>query len=154
MTTGGDFVTNHTISIGKLALLLVLEDNPQKMLGAVPKEFRVVNGRVGSMDLEKVIAAIETAVRREGLVRTEYPEDHALYHSILDALQGVGRGYMALGTILRTAGLRFAVVRGPQVMGDTTKGQWIAVALYGSIGGPVRGNEHECVGLGMSHLGR
>lgn len=146
-------MVSRTGSIGKLALLLALDDDPDRTSAALASGFRVVSGRVGSMDLEKVIAAIETAARREGLVRTEYPEDHALYHSILDALQGVARGYMALGSILRTAGLRFSVVRGPQMAGDPTRGEWLAVALYGMIGGPVRGNEHECAGLGMSHLG-
>ncbi len=146
-------LTGKIDSLGKLALQLVLDrdyvcDSEVKASG-----FQFVVGRVGTMSLEKVIAAVETAARREELVRTAYPEDHALYHSILDALQGVGRGYMALGTILRTAGLRFAVVRGPQVVGDTNKGQWVAVAFYGFIGGPVRGNEHECAGLGMCHLG-
>jgi hut operon positive regulator len=105
------------------------------------------------MNVEKIIAAIETASRREGVVSKEYPEDHALWHAIFEALHGVGRGQLALGTILRTAGLRFSVVRGPRFVGDPTQGQWLAVALYGQIGGPIKGNEHECVGLGISHLG-
>lgn len=124
------------------------------MSEAVSLGFRVVSGRVGSMDLGKVIAAIETAARREGIVQIEFPEDHALYHCILDALHGVVRGHMALGAILRTAGLRFTIVRGPRIEGGVDKGQWLAVALYGFIGGTVRGNEHECVGLGMFHLGK
>lgn len=140
--------------IGKMALYSVLSDDDHMIETARKTGYRVVQGRVGSMNLEKVIAAIETAARREGIVRVEYPEDHALYHSILDALQGIGRGNLALGSILRTAGLRFAVVRGPQRTGNVAEGEWLAVALYGMIGGPVRGNEHECVGLGISHLGR
>ena len=105
-------MANRIISIGKLALQLAMEDDASRVPAAASVGFRVVSGHVGSMALEKVIASIETAARREGLVRTQYPEDHALYHSILDALQGVGRGYLALGTIMRTAGLRFAIVRG------------------------------------------
>ncbi len=144
-------MANGADSIGKLALYLALDNDLDR--AATSAEFRSVSGQVGSMNLEKVIAAIETAARREGLVNINYPEDHALYHSILDALQGVGRGCLSLGTILRTTRLRFAVVRGPQILGDKTKGEWIAVAMYGLIGGPVRGNEHECAGLGMCHLG-
>jgi hut operon positive regulator len=151
---GGNRLASSPDTIGKVALHLALEDNVDTMKAAVRAGYRVVHGHVGSMNLEKIIAAIETAARREGIVNIEYPEDHALYHSIIDALQGVGRGSLALGTILRTAGLRFSVVRGPQRPGNTEKGEWLAVALYGLIGGPVRGNEHECVGLGISHLGR
>ena len=142
-------------TIGKVALRVVLVEDPTvEVTAAMKAGFRVVHGHVGSMNLEKVIAAIETASRREGIVSVEYPEDHALYHSILDALHGVGRGQLALGRILRTAGLRFSVVRGPRVAGEVGRGEWLAVALYGHIGGPVKGNEHECVGLGIYHLGR
>lgn len=141
-------------TIGKVALRAVLDDDPEReRLLATRDGYRVVLGHVGSMDLQKVIAAIETAARREGIVSPEYPEDHALYHSILDALHGVGRGQIALGTILRTAGLRFSVVRGPRFAGEPAGSEWLAVALYGQIGGPTKGNEHECVGLGIYHLG-
>lgn len=141
-------------TIGKVAVYMTLGDmSEEDMAAACDQGYRLVAGSVGSMDLKKVIAAIETAARREGVVSAEYPEDHALYHAIIEALHGVGRGQLALGSILRTAGLRFCVVRGPQVAGDTGRGSWVAVALYGSIGGPIRGNEHECLGLGISHLG-
>jgi len=147
-------MASGTQTIGKVALYAVLEDDPGAQTGLLNRDgYRLVVGRVGSMNLDKVIAAIETAARREGIVNPEYPEDHALYHSILDALHGVGRGQIALGTILRTAGLRFCVVRGPQYRGDTSHGDWLAVSLYGQIGGPRKGNEHECVGLGIFHLG-
>jgi hut operon positive regulator len=136
-------------TIGRVALLAVLADEPQGVLGHL-KDYRGVAGRVGTMDIEKVIAAIETAASREGLISAEYAEEHALYHAIIEALHGVGRGQLALGTLLRTVGLRFAAVRGPRLPGDKTT--WIAVALYGTIGQPVKGNEHEVVGLGIVHL--
>lgn len=139
----------RTDTIGRVALLAVLADDPLPILAGA-KGYRSVAGRVGTMDLEKVIAAIETAAAREGLINAEYAEEHALYHAIIEALHGVGRGQLALGTLLRTVGLRFAAVRGPRLPSDPTS--WIAVALYGTIGQPVKGNEHEVVGLGIVHL--
>ena len=136
-------------TIGRIALLAVLADDPRAVLGGA-KDYRGVVGRVGTMEIEKVIAAIETAASREGLITAEYAEEHALYHAIIEALHGVGRGQLALGTLLRTVGLRFAAVRGPRLPGD--RAAWIAVALYGTIGQPVKGNEHEVVGLGIVHL--
>jgi hut operon positive regulator len=65
-------------------------------------------------------------------------------------LHGIGRGQIALGPLLRTAGLRFSLVRGPRLPGDHTT--WIAVALYGTIGQPVKGMEHEVAGLGIFHV--
>jgi hut operon positive regulator len=135
-------------TIGRVALLSVLLDQPN----VVPAHtnYRVVLGQVGTMDVQKIIAAIETAARREELIGPEYAEEHALYHATLEALHGVGRGQIALGTILRTVGLRFALVKGPRLPGDGTT--WIAVAMYGTIGQPIKGNEHEVVGLGINHM--
>lgn len=139
----------RTDTIGRVAVLSVLADDAAPVIAAA-KGFRVVTGHVGTMDLQKVIAAIETAARREGFINTEYAEEHALYHATIEALHGVGRGQLALGSVLRTVALRFALARGPRMPGDHTA--WIAVALYGTIGQPIKGNEHEVVGLGISHL--
>lgn len=136
-------------SIGHLALLAVLSEEPHRVVAGAPGH-RVVLGQVGTMDVHRVIAAIETAARREGLIAPGYAEEHALYHAILEALHGVGRGQLAFGNLLRTVALRFAIVRGPRIPGDDT--EWIAVALYGTIGQPVKGNEHEVAGLGINHL--
>ena len=32
------------------------------------------------------------------------------------------------------------------------EGEWVAVALYGTIGAPVKGSEHEAIGLGINHI--
>ena len=136
-------------TIGRLALLAVLSEEPDRVIGSAPHH-RVVLGHVGTMDVHRVIAAIETAARREGMIAPGYAEEHALYHAILEALHGVGRGQLAFGNLLRTVALRFAIVRGPRLPGDDT--EWIAVALYGTIGQPVKGNEHEVVGLGINHV--
>ncbi|KKM08747.1 hypothetical protein SY88_21770 [Clostridiales bacterium PH28_bin88] len=141
--------------IGRAAVLLVLaeEGDAQRMLARAGRNgYRAVLGRVGSMDVDKIVAAIETAAKREGLIEHNYREEHALYHAALEAFHGVGRGQMALGSILRTVGLNFAIVRGPRGQEQQADGEWIAVALYGTIGAPVRGFEHETVGLGINHL--
>lgn len=137
--------------IGRTALLLVLfspeEEHP--FLGEIKEgSYTFCLGKVGSMDLKEVVAAIETTTRREGLLGKGYHQQHALYHAILEALMGISRGELQLGGLLRTAGLRFSVVLGD----NTREGQWLAVALYGMIGAPIRGHEHEVVGLGINHI--
>lgn len=51
----------------------------------------------------------------------------------------------------RTVGLRFAVVRG-QPYKEKMEGEWLAVAFYGTIGAPIKGLEHETMGLGINHI--
>lgn len=136
-------------SIGQLALLSVLGEAVE----TTDSPFRVIVGKVGSMGIEKMVAAIETAAKREGLIDADYYRgEHALYHAILEALHGVCRGQLELGSLLRTAGLKFAVVVGPKAEDQAGEGQWLAVALYGSIGAPRKGFEHEVIGLGINHL--
>ena len=113
----------RTDTLGRVALLSVLAEDPQCVIDHAPG-YRVVLGQVGTMDVQKIIAAIE-------------------------ALYGITRGQIALGALLRTVGLRFSLVRGPRLSGDPTT--WVAVALYGTIGQPVKGMEHEVVGLGVFH---
>lgn len=63
--------------------------------------------------VEKIVVAIETSAIRLGLVNPDiYRDMHVLYHAIIEALHGVTRGQVELGGLLRTAGLRFAIVRG------------------------------------------
>lgn len=143
------------LTIGKLAVLLVVstpEEEQQLLQVAVRAGYRIYQGRAGSMDPQKIFAAVETAAKRRGLIGDQYREEHALYHSILDAFHGVCRGEVALGSILRSAGLIFAVVRGPRMAGDYSDGEWLAVALYGTIGAPIKGYEHEVMGLGINHI--
>lgn len=65
------------------------------------------------MDSQKIVAAIETAAKKNGIIQSDvYRESHALYHAIIEALHGVTRGQMQLGSVLRTVGLSFAVLRG------------------------------------------
>lgn len=142
--------------IGKQAMMLALveqyeEDAAFKKL-VQQREWDFCTGKVGSMDSHKVVAAIETAAKKNGIVNADlYRESHALYHAILEGLHGVTRGQVQLGTILRTVGLRFAIVRG-NPYDNEDEGEWLAVALYGTIGAPVRGLEHETIGLGINHI--
>lgn len=138
--------------IGKYAILLAMNGDQEDFMVATPSHWKSCMGKVGSMDSQKVVAAIETAAKREGIIKADgYRETHALYHAIMDALSGVTRGQVQLGSVMRTVGLRFAVVRGNPYE-NVEEGDWIAVALYGTIGAPVRGSEHETIGLGINHI--
>lgn len=144
-----------SLSIGKLAVLLATssgEDERRLVRQSEEAGFKVCKGRVGSVGPEKIFAAVETAAKRNDLIKALYREEHALYHCVLDALHGVCRGQLALGSILRTAGLSFSIIRGPRIAGDASDGEWIAVSLYGTIGAPVKGYEHEAIGLGLNHV--
>ncbi|SDD86967.1 HutP family protein [Sporomusa acidovorans] len=143
------------ISLGKMAVLLVVvTGEAEAAMQKQGKEFgyTLCKGKVGSMDSAKIFAAVETAAKKEGLVDQRYREEHALYHSVLEAYNGMCRGQDGLGTILRSAGLLFSIVRGNKLPGNTSDGEWIAVALYGNMGAPIKGYEHEVLGLGMNPI--
>lgn len=134
--------------------MIILDDSDQverRIAAARQQGLRICTGKIGSMDLPKIIAAVETAARREGLIDANYRAQHAIYHATIDALQGLTRGPIELGNMLRTVGLRYTVVIGPRMPNDG-EGLWIAVAMYGMIGAPIKGHEHEACGLGINHL--
>lgn len=59
---------------------------------------------------------------------------------------------IGIGNFLRTIGVKFVVLRGPM---DTTKkdlGEWISVSIYGMIGAPIKGFEHESIGLEIDSI--
>lgn len=143
----------ESIKLGKLALLLVLGSEEEKnKLVKIGTElgYQLYKGKVGSMDSTKIFAAVETAAKKEGLVRDTYREEHAIYHSVLEAYNAICRGQPGLGNVLRSAGLVFSIVRGPRIPGDHGDGDWLAVALYGNMGAPIKGFEHEVIGLGIN----
>lgn len=143
------------MAIGSTAIRLALagSESPLPLIQeAQVQGYRIVVGRVGSMAAEKVVAAIETAAGREGLLEGGYRHEHSLYHAVIEAIYGVCRGQLELGTLLRTVGLNFAVVRGIRCPEAAADGEWLAVALYGTIGAPKKGFEHEVCGLGVNHL--
>lgn len=142
--------------IGKMALQLVLMDNEEDVKKQIDKYsdmgYMAITGNVGTMDVKKIYAAIETAVYREDMIRENYHEEHSLYHAISEALDGYFRGHVALETVLRTTGLTFSVVRGELVLDAHSGGDWIAVVLYGFIGSPRPTFEHEAIGLGIQAI--
>jgi hut operon positive regulator len=143
----------NTLSIGKAAsLLAIASDDDEEVIRKSAKEqgYKLLKGRVGSMDSAKIFASIETAAKKECLIKDNYREEHSLYHSVLEAYNGICRGQVGLGNVLRTAGLVFSIIRGPRVPGDVENGEWIAVVLYGNMGAPVKGFEHEVIGLGVN----
>ncbi|GAA3323928.1 hypothetical protein GCM10020331_049760 [Ectobacillus funiculus] len=101
---------------------------------------------------KKLLLLWKLPLKSSHIIETDvYRETHALYHAIMEALYGVTRGQVQLGDVLRTVGLRFAIVRG-NPYDRKQEGDWLAVALYGTIGAPVRGSEHEAIGLGINHI--
>lgn len=138
---------------GKYATLVALTDQKTALqLQPEFKDFKVVTGKVGSMDLNKVISSVETAAKRSGLIDSDvYRETHALYHAIIEAVEGVTRGRLSVGEVMRTVGLSFSVVRGNPYE-DSREGEWLAVCFYGTIGAPIKGKEHEALGLGINHI--
>jgi hypothetical protein len=99
----------RAIRSGERASYQSLRNGPQTVIESAP-DYQVVLGQVGAMDVQKIIAAIETAARRENFIGPEYAEEHALYHAVVGAWHGMTRGQIALEALLRTVGLRFSIV--------------------------------------------
>ena len=144
---------SQKVAIGKTAIMLAaLTEEEMQLVNPALDHVRYCQGKVGSMNMQKVISAVETAAKRHELIHpVYYRETHALYHAIMEGMEGVTRGHLAIGDMSRTVGLRFAVVRG-KPFEDDGEGEWIAVAFYGTIGAPIKGSEHETVGLGINHI--
>lgn len=140
-------------AFGKFATLVALT-NEETALELSPefKDFKIATGKVGSMDLKKVISSVETAAKRGFIIDADtYRETHSLYHAIIEAAEGVTRGKLSVGEVMRTVGLSFSVVRG-EPYEDSREGEWLAVCFYGTIGAPIKGKEHETLGLGINHI--
>ncbi len=146
----------EALSIGKIAVLYAISTKSEAEgihKRASEMGYRLYKGSVGSMDSAKIFAAVETAAKKEGLIHPIYREEHSIYHSILEAYTAICRGQEGLGNVLRSAGLAFSIVRGPRLPNgavDTDDGDWIAIVLYGNMGAPTKGYEHEVIGLGIN----
>ncbi len=143
--------------IGYLTISLVIaaEEEEKNILEKINSlGYKICQGKIGTMESKAIIAAIETAAKREGIFSAGcYREEHALYHTILNALRGLCRGEIGIGNFLRTIGIKFVVLRGPLDSASTTdSGEWISVGIYGMIGAPIRGFEHEALGLEINNI--
>lgn len=136
--------------IGKIALMLAISNDYDELKRLYEsKGYIICKGNAGSMDSKKIFAAIETAAFRENVIKENYHDEHALYHASVEALSGYCRGQVVLGEVLRTAGLIYVLVRGNLIEGDPSSGKWIALVLFGQIGSPRKGFEHEAIGMGI-----
>ena len=142
--------------IGRLTILLLVssKEEEKELLKKVSSlGYKICIGKVGTMDSREVIAAIETTAKREGIFPAGcYRGEHAVYHTALNALKGLCRGEIGIGNFLRTIGVKFVVLRGPL---DTTQcdlGEWISVGIYGTVGAPINGFEHEAIGLEINNI--
>lgn len=150
-----EYTVNVHQRIGSLAVLIAMSSDEAGTIALAQQirqsGYQAIYGKAGAMDGEKIVAAIETAAKRQQIIDSHlYRESHALYHAIIDALHGITRGQIAFGEVHRTVGVRFSVVRGVGTAEE--EGEWLAVAVYGMIGAPVKGFEHEAIGLGIFHV--
>jgi hut operon positive regulator len=142
--------------IGKLTIQLVIsseEDEKELIKKITQLGYKYAIGKAGTMDSKAVIAAIETTAKREGMIsKDNYREEHALYHSAINALRGLCRGEIGIGSLLRTVGVKFVILRGPMDTDKKDLGEWISVGIYGTIGAPIKGFEHEAIGLEINDI--
>lgn len=141
--------------IGKIGISISIAENKEKEeLIKKYKDvgFEIITGSAGSMDSKNIFAAIETAAMRKDLIRENYREEHALYHATMEAFTGYCRGQVELGEVLRSTGLVYTIVRGNLLQEDKSSGDWLVVVLYGQIGSPRRGFEHEAIGMGIQPI--
>jgi len=142
-------------NIGKTAALITLaneEERSQLISTARSFNYQVCTGKVGTMDPGKIISAMMTAAKRENIWDgVSFRQEHALYDAMKEALSGICRGQIALHEIYLSVGLSFTIVCG-QMPTHKSEGKWVAVCLYGTIGAPIKGFEHEAIGLGINHI--
>jgi hut operon positive regulator len=142
--------------IGRLTISLLIssgEEEKELLKKASGLGYKICIGKAGTMESRELIAAIETTAKREGIFKAGcYREEHAVYHAALNALRGFCRGEIGIGNFLRTIGVKFVVLRGPI---DTTRsdlGEWVSVGIYGMVGAPIKGFEHEAIGLEINNI--
>ena len=142
--------------IGKLTISLLIssEEEEKELLKKISNlGYKVCQGKAGTMDSKELIAAIETTAKREGIFHAGcYREEHAVYHAALNSLRGFCRGEIGIGNFLRTIGVKFVVLRGPLDSASTDSGEWVSVGIYGMVGAPIKGFEHEAIGLEINNI--
>lgn len=149
-------IQDHDFTMGKLTSLLVLLHNNEAG-ELIKKQLNMENcrytvGSIGSIDLNKVISVIEASAETKGIINSDsYNERNTLYHTILEAVQGVGRGTIQVGDLLKKVDLTYGIVRGKNKK-ISTGNDWIGVCIYGRSDSEEKGIEQETLGLGFNHL--
>ncbi len=142
--------------IGKLTIsLLISSEEEEKELFKKVRNlgYKICIGKAGTMDSKEIIAAIETTAKREGIFCAGcYRDEHTIYHTTLSALKGLCRGEIGIGNFLRTVGVKFVILRGPLDTKRSDLGEWISVGIYGMVGAPIKGFEHEAIGLEINNI--
>lgn len=142
--------------IGKLTISLLIssEEEEKELIKKINSfGYKICIGKVGTMKSSEIIAAIETAAKREGIFcANNYRGEHSLYHTALNALKGLCRGEIGIGDFLRTTGVKFVILKGPLGTTRNDLGEWISVGIYGMIGAPIKGFEHEAIGLEINTI--
>jgi len=137
-----------------ISLLISSEEEEKELVKKISNlGYKVCQGKAGTMDSKELIAAIETTAKREGIFEAGcYREEHAVYHTALNALRGFCRGEIGIGNFLRTIGVKFVVLRGPIDDIRSDLGEWVSVGIYGMVGAPIKGFEHEAIGLEINNI--
>ena len=65
-----------THRIGRMAMLLALADENESPVLSIPKGWKYCTGKVGSMNSQKVVAAMETAAKSNKLLKQTFTEKH------------------------------------------------------------------------------
>ena len=142
--------------IGRLTISLLIssEEEEKELLKKISSlGYKVCQGKAGTMDSKELIAAIETTAKREGIFHAGcYREEHAVYHAALNSLRGFCRGEIGIGNFLRTIGVKFVVLKGPLDTAQSDLGEWVSVGIYGMVGAPIKGFEHEAIGLEINNI--
>ena len=138
--------------LGYRALRVLMDVVEGAEIMPVSGPYRVAIGRVGTTDAQDIYAAVLTVAERAKLLGPGLNDAHALYHATHDALLWILRDPAGLGPILRTTALLYAILRGPRLLDVRDERDWIAVAMFGSIGMPRPTWEHDAVGLGVYNL--
>jgi hut operon positive regulatory protein len=119
--------------IGKLTISLLISSGleEEKNLKKIKDlGYKVMCRQSWCHENDIIIAAIETAARRELIYRKEisYREEHALYHAIIEALKGLCRGEIG-GDLLKSIGIKFVILRGPLEINRNNLGEWMSVGI-------------------------
>lgn len=153
--TSADKLDQHSAwvrGLGYRAIRVLMDVVDGAEILPVSGPYRAAIGRVGTMDTQDIYAAVLAVAERAKLLDPGLNDAHALYHATHDALTGILRDPAGLTPTLRTTALLFAILRGPRLLEVRDERDWIAVAMFGSIGVPRPAWEHDAVGLGIFNL--